>query len=270
MRAEGGEIEALGAGFDRYLDELNASRQERDRAEAALRATAAETERLAEGNELLAREMSHRVMNSFQLMESLFALQTRRVTDPVAREVIAEGEERIRSMALVHRQLFQLTRDDVQQLDAGSFLLGLARELAPAFARPEAVRIEVETEEGLLLAPAQGIALGLLVTELVLNAIKHAFKGQTHGTIRISLRADGPDHLRLAVEDDGSGLPPLETRSGATGVGMKLLDGFLRQIEGTLTVEGPPGTRFVVQFPVRAQVQEPELRGVGGRSELVG
>ena len=51
---------------------------------------------------------------------------------------------------------------------------------------------------------------------------------------------------------------------------MKLLDGFLRQIEGTLTVEGPPGTRFVVRFPVRAQVQEPELRGVGGRPELVG
>jgi hypothetical protein len=82
MHPQDGEIEALGATFDSYMDELNTSRLERDRAEAALRAAAAEKEQLAKRNELLAREMSHRVMNSFQLMESLFALQTRRVADP--------------------------------------------------------------------------------------------------------------------------------------------------------------------------------------------
>jgi hypothetical protein len=81
MDPRDGEIEALGAELDRYMDELNASRQERDQAETALRATVTEKNQLADRNELLAREMSHRVMNSFQLMEGLFGLQTRRVTD---------------------------------------------------------------------------------------------------------------------------------------------------------------------------------------------
>jgi two-component sensor histidine kinase len=249
MRAGDGDIEALGAAFDSYMDELNTSWQERDRAEAALRATAAQKDLLAERNELLAREMSHRVMNSFQLMESMFALQVRRIADPAARQVIAEAEERLRSMSLVHRQLFRMTRDDIQDLDAGTYLRGLAQELAAAFALAGTCRIEVESEEGLLLSPAQGIALGLLVTELVLNAIKHAFKERDDGTIRIGLGLADGARLRLTVEDDGPGLPSAEDRATSTGVGMKLLDGFLRQLDGELTIDGPPGTRFIVVFP---------------------
>jgi two-component sensor histidine kinase len=256
MHPQDGEIEALGATFDSYMDELNTSRLERDRAEAALRAAAAEKEQLAKRNELLAREMSHRVMNSFQLMESLFALQTRRVADPVARQVILEAEERIRSMSLIHRQLFQITRDEMQDLDAGAYLQGLGRDLAAAFAKSDAVGIEVEAQKGLVLSPGQGIALGLLVTELVLNAIKHAFKSRDRGTIGIRLEVAGRGLLRLIVEDDGTGLPPAEARAISSGVGMKLLDGFLHQLEGTLTVDGPPGTRFVVVFPGPHRTEE--------------
>ncbi len=256
MRARDGDIEALGATFDAYMDELHASRLERDRAEAALRATVAEKDRLAERNELLAREMSHRVMNSFQIMESLFALQTRRVADPAARQVIAEAEERVRSMSLVHRQLFEITRDDLRKLDAGAYLQSLARELAGAFAAGDAVQFEVQSDPDLALPPAQGVALGLLVTELVLNSVKHAFGGRERGRIRIGLRSMDKDRLRLTVEDDGVGLPPSADRSTSRGVGMRLLDGFLRQLDGTMTVEGPPGTRYSVDFPVAPRVSE--------------
>jgi two-component sensor histidine kinase len=196
--------------------------------------------------------MSHRVMNSFQLMESMFALQTRRIADPAARQVVAEAEERLRSMSLVHRQLFQLTRDHVQDLDGGAYLHSLARELSSAFAQSNSCRIEVTAGEGLVLSPAQGIALGLLVTELVLNAIKHAFKGQDHGLIRITLESVERSRFRLVVADNGAGLPSSEARTTSSGIGMKLLDGFLRQLDGELTVEGPPGTRFVVLFPREA------------------
>ncbi|WP_210528227.1 sensor histidine kinase [Rubellimicrobium arenae] len=249
MKSRDGEIEALGAEFDSYMDELNASRAERDRVEAELRSMARETERLAQRNELLAREMSHRVMNSFQLMESTFSLQSRRISDPVAQAAVRDAEERLRAMALVHRQLFRLTRDEVQSLDAGAYLRGLARELEAAFLAGNQFDLEVEAGEGILLAPARGIALGLLVTELVINAVKHAFRGRDRGSIRIVLSMVGEGSLRLVVADDGTGLPPAETRSGSGGVGMKLLDGFVRQLEGTLAIEGPPGTRFVVTFP---------------------
>jgi signal transduction histidine kinase len=115
--------------------------------------------------------------------------------------------------------------------------------------------------------------LGLLVTELVLNAIKHAFKSRDRGTIGIRLEVAGRGLLRLIVEDDGTGLPPAEARAISSGVGMKLLDGFLHQLEGTLTVDGPPGTRFVVMFPGLppdrrvhggARLEEPELRVSNG------
>jgi two-component sensor histidine kinase len=188
-------------------------------------------------------------MNSFQIMEGLFALQTRRVTDPAARQVILETEERLRSMALVHRQLFRTTRDDLVDLDAGAYLRGLASELAAAFSSSDAIRIEVDAEKGLMLPSDQGVTLGLLVTELVLNALKHAFKGRDGGRVRIGLeRAEGAS-VRLTVEDDGTGIPPAEARSSASGLGMKLLDGFLRQLRGTLSLEGPAGARFVVLFP---------------------
>ncbi len=80
----------------------------------------------------------------------------------------------------------------------------------------------------------------------------HAFEGRAGGTIRITLASADAGLLRLTVEDDGVGLPPSETRATSTGMGMRLLDGFLRQLEATLTVEGPPGTRFIVLFPSRS------------------
>ncbi len=259
MQASDGELEALGAAFDGHMDELEGRRAERDRAEAELRAVLAEKERLAERNELLAREMSHRVMNSFQLMEGVFAIQTRRLSDPVARQVVAEAEERLRSMALVHRQLFRATRDEGEALEAGAYLRELAGELAGAFASGGSPRIEVAVDEEVALAPGQGLALGLLVTELVLNAIKHAFGSRTDGRVRIALsRLDG-HRARLVVEDDGVGLPPAGARTGG-GAGTRLLDGFVRQLGGELRVEGPPGTRHVLVFPCAADEAGPADR----------
>lgn len=251
MDARDGEIEGLGAALDGYIGELAERRRERDRAEELLREALAGQERLTQQSELLAREMSHRIMNSFQLMESMFALQTRRVTDPAAIAVIREAEERLRAMSLVHRLLFRLTRDEMGELDAGPYLGNLVRELAAAFGPGEAVSIEVEAEPGLPLSPGQGIAMGLLVTELVLNALKHAFGDRPGGRIRIGLAAAGPGSCRLVVEDDGVGLPPPDARGESAGVGMRLLDGFLRQLDAEMRIEGPPGTRFVVTFPER-------------------
>jgi two-component sensor histidine kinase len=250
MEAADGEIEALGAAFDEYMDELERRHAERDRAEERLRATAAEKEDLARRSELLAQEMSHRVMNGFQLMESLFALQTRRVTDPAAQAVIGEAGERLRAMALVHRQLFRLTRDEMQDLDATGYLSDLVREIGTAFTAGGAIGFDVQGDPGLRLSPARGIALGLLVTELVLNAIKHAFEGRGRGLVRVSLRATEDGRLRLVVADDGRGLGDAGGRTGATGgVGLRLVESFLRQLEGVMLIEGPPGTRVEVTFP---------------------
>jgi two-component sensor histidine kinase len=159
-------------------------------------------------------------------------------------------------MSLVHRQLFRITRDDMSDLEAGSYLQGLARELAAAFAASDAVQIEVDAEEGLQLSPDRSVALGLLVTELVLNAMKHAFKDRDGGRIRIGLRLADPASLRLTVEDDGRGSP---RRGPGHGHGCRHApSGRVRAPAlGHAEVEGPPGTRFVVLFPRSQQSGHP-------------
>lgn len=221
---------------------------ERIRYEEELNALIAEQDRLAEYNDLVAREMSHRIMNSFQMVESMLSMQTRRISDPAAREVVAQAGERLHAMALVHRLLFQVTRQDVSALNVGPFLQGLADELEPAFSSGGRCRIDVDVQDGISLKTGEGTALGLLVTELIINACKHAFGEGDDGLIAVRLHLIGGGRHRL-VEDDGKGLPRGMDANSSTGLGMKLLHSFVRQLDGALEIEGPPGTRFIVSFP---------------------
>jgi two-component sensor histidine kinase len=222
---------------------------DRVEAEAQLKALVAEKEALAQQNELMAREMSHRIMNSFQLMESMFSMQTRAISDPAAREVVDQAGSRIRAMALVHRQLFRITREDITGLNAGEYLRGLVDELGPAFVTANRCRIEVEADTDIEVSTGQGMALGLLVTELVINACKHAFKDNDAGQIDVRLHRVEGERLRMVVEDDGAGLPQGFDTKASSGLGMRLLHSFVRQLDGNLAIEGPPGSRFVITFP---------------------
>ena len=99
------------------------------------------------------------------------------------------------------------------------------------------------------------MVLGLLVTELVINACKHAFRGRDQGVITVRLDALEDGRQRLTVADDGIGLPAGFEPGASTGVGVRLLQCFVQQLEGTLAREGPPGTRFVVTFPGAADAR---------------
>jgi PAS domain S-box-containing protein len=221
---------------------------DRIEAEAKLKTFAAETQALAHQNELMAREMSHRIMNSFQLMEGMFSMQTRAISDPAARQIVDEAGSRIRAMALVHRQLFRITRDDIKSLDVRAYLRGLVDELGPAFVTGNRCTIHAEADD-IKVSTGQGMALGLLVTELVINACKHAFKDNDAGQIHVRLHSDVGQRLRLTVEDNGTGLPPGFDTAASSGLGMRLLHSFVRQLDGSLAVEGPPGSRFIITFP---------------------
>ena len=222
---------------------------DRIKAEELLRASGIEKSALAEQNELMAREMSHRIMNSFQLMEGMFSMQTRAITDPVARQIVEQAGKRIRAMALVHRQLFRITRDDIKGLNVGTYLRGLVDELGPAFITGNRCKIHVEVDDDIEASTGQGIALGLLVTELVINACKHAFQDNDAGHIRVRLHRVSGERHRLIVEDDGAGLPQGFDTRASSGLGMRLLHSFVGQLDGSLAIEGPPGSRFIITFP---------------------
>jgi PAS domain S-box-containing protein len=219
------------------------------RVEQELKVLLAEKERLAQHNELVAREMSHRIMNSFQLLSSLFAMQMRAVQDPAARVLVEGAMARVGAMAVVQRRLFQATREDVGSLDLGAYLRGLAEELV-ASVMGESCRLGVAIPSGIRMSTTQASSLGMIVTELVINACKHAFKSGRAGTLTVRLDPLQTGGYRLQVADDGVGLPHGLDLGRSGGLGMRLVRSLVRQLEGTLEIDGnPPGVRFVVVFP---------------------
>lgn len=203
----------------------------------------------ARQNELVAREMSHRIMNSFQLLQGLLSKQARSVADADARLVVEQALARVQAMAVLHRQLFEATRRDLTTLDGGAYIEGLAGGLAATFIDRDRRTLTVEVEPGMPLQPGQASSLGLIVTELSLNALKHAFTDAAPGRLAIRFGRNGALY-RLSVADNGRGLPTGQAPSGSSGMGMRLVQGLVRQLDGTLDIDRtPPGTRFVVSFP---------------------
>jgi len=215
------------------------------RAEQDLKAALAE----ARQNELVAREMSHRIMNSFQLLQGLLSAQTRSITDPGARQVVEQAFGRVQAMAVVHRRLFEATRRDLATLDVAEYLRGLVVALADAFTDRNHCVLDVEVPVTVRMEAGRASSLGLITTELTLNALKHAFHGVDRG--RLAMRFDVVGQgCRLTVADNGVGLSKDLDPKASSGMGMRLVHGLVRQLNGTLAIEhAQPGTRFVVTFP---------------------
>lgn len=211
----------------------------------------------ARRSELVAHEMSHRIMNSFQLLHGLVSMQTATVTDPAARKAVEQAFSRIQAMALVQRRLFEATRNDLATLDAADYLQRLGESLTGAFIDTGRCTLAIDAPHGIAMPAAQASSMGLIVTELVLNALKHAFGAQQRGTVTVRFEARGNDR-RLTVTDDGVGLPDdagtAKPAGSGRGMGMTLVHGLVRQLGGKLEIDRPdqggrPGTRFVLTFP---------------------
>jgi PAS domain S-box-containing protein len=194
--------------------------------------------------ELLLREVHHRVKNNMQVISSLLAMQSTS-GDPEVVKRLEESQNRIRSIALIHEQLYRST--ELEHIDVRSYLELLCSQLLQSFGKAGQVRIELEADE-LTLDIDQSMACGLIVNELVTNAFKYAYPGERSGTIRLSLR-ERPDGERvLRVADDGPGLPA-HTGGGQSTLGLSLVTTLARQLRGRVEVDGTRGTDVRVHFP---------------------
>lgn len=220
----------------------------RKRREQALRAEALRQKRLAQRNQLVARELSHRMLNSLSAVQALLRLQAGRVADPAARDTVSTIAERVRAMAFVQNRLFEAERAGRPRLQAAEYLRGLSEDLQRGFFG-SGHTVATEAPRDLQLTAERASALGMIVTELVINAAKHAFPGGRGG--RVEVRVERlRDRLSLSVADDGVGLPPDIDESSRSRSGMRIVRGLAAQLEGTLEIERlQPGTRFLVTFP---------------------
>lgn len=178
---------------------------------------------LAEKTALL-NEVHHRVKNNLQVISSLLNLQARNAA-PDVREALRDSQSRVHSMALMHQLLYE--RADFSALDLGPYLRRLTHLLRDTYLGPgSAVRLEVRAPDaGRRMDLQRAIPCGLVITELVTNAIKHAFPAGRAGTIWVALNEtddEGQDRW-LEVGDDGVGLPPGVVPGEGRGLGFQLL-----------------------------------------------
>ncbi|MBK7877287.1 MAG: PAS domain S-box protein [Planctomycetes bacterium] len=213
---------------------------ERKRMDEALRRSLSE-------KELLLRELHHRVKNNLQVISSLLDLQSREISDPRALEKFQESQDRIRSMFLIHEQLYGAS--DLRQVDVRVYLGLLVENLAQAHVDPPG-RIQVAVEiEDLRMDLDRSLSCGLIVNELVVNAMKHAFGPADHGTITVACRTEGDQYV-LSVRDDGRGIHADQLGSDER-LGQSLVRALCSQLHGTLAVSNGKGATFRITFPVR-------------------
>ena len=191
---------------------------------------------------LLLEELSHRVSNHFASLASLISLKAAEVTDPAARSALDGAIEQIRVLARVHDR-FKLIGDDIV-IDSDAFLGGLCADLQQTLGviKPVTIQWKIALVQ---LSPAQAVPLGLIVNELVTNALKHGFPEGRSGAVKVYLARDGEHHV-LTVEDDGIGtLAP----SSGKGMGHRLVPALTQQLGGEIATEpSSPGTRVRVRF----------------------
>ncbi len=196
-----------------------------------------------EAHRLLLRELTHRVSNHLQMVISMLALQRARQGEESVRTSLDKAIQRVHTIAGLHGHLY---RDgDFRSVDMRAYLDGICDGLRGAVIVESGIELVCDAEP-MRLAIDQAVPVGLVVSELATNAVKYAFPGERTGMITVRLVAD-EGRATLSVADDGCGMKA-SARSGNSGSGLGVVEGLVRQIGGTLTVDGSPGTSFSVTF----------------------
>ena len=176
---------------------------------------------------MLLQELTHRVKNSLQFIASMVMLEARSNDSGEAKAALERVSHRITALGQLYSKLSKA--DTVEAVDAATYLDELCRDLIASVHKEGSTSIVLETDiESELLPTDRAIPIGLIVNELVTNAVKYGFPGEAKGTVMVTLKR-APGELRLTVADDGQGLDP---RRADSGLGRRLVDGFAQQLGG--------------------------------------
>jgi PAS domain S-box-containing protein len=197
--------------------------------------------------EVMLYEIHHRVKNNMQIILSLLRLQSRGIKDEQTREMFIESQNRIRSMALIHEKLYQ--SGDLSRIDIADYTRGLATHLVSVYsAEGWTVGLIVDIKD-VYLDVNRAIPMGLIVNELVTNALKHGFKKGAKGNITIGMKKVAKGKFELSVADTGKGLPVEFDIRKTESFGLQLVTDLVTQIEGTIELKRKDvGSEFVIRF----------------------
>lgn len=195
--------------------------------------------------EVLLREVHHRVKNNLQVVSSLLFLQSQTVKDEETRRILEESRNRVKSMAFIHKQLYQSA--NVAKIDFSPYVRNLGRNLLDSYkTNGNGVALDVHVEDVSLPLDA-AIPCGLIINELISNALKHAFLNVSVGHIRVDLHRIAEKNV-LTVSDNGVGLPGEIDVLNTETLGLQLVSALVTQLDGRMELVRDKGTLFKITF----------------------
>lgn len=193
-------------------------------------------------NELLLKEIHHRVKNNLEVVSSLLALQSAQIDDPNTKEAMLEGQNRVQSIGIVHQKLYQ--GENLGAIEMKDYFLNLSESILDSFGVEKRIKIELAMEK-LNVDIDTAVPLGLIVNELLTNTLKYAFPKGQNGNVCIKLEKQTNGILHLEVSDNGIGKSGLTL---GTGFGSQLISLLTRQLSGKMREEIKNGTSVFFDF----------------------
>lgn len=196
--------------------------------------------------EVLLREVHHRVKNNLQVISSLINLQRLRMSADQGGEALRQCQARVLTIARVHELLYRA--DDASRIPLVEYVESLVAGIDDISALAPRVRIETDVDD-VLLSVESGVPCGLILNELITNALKHGFGGERSGTIRVSARRSRASELTVEVSDDGVGLPENFDTHQSASLGLTIARRLASQLKGQLEFKSGARTTFRLIFP---------------------
>jgi len=196
--------------------------------------------------ETLLREIHHRVKNNLQVISSLLNLQSNSLTDPIALGAVRDGQNRVKSIALIHQNLYQT--ENLTSIHFQQYIEQLIPFIATTYqAAQKNIKTSIQAGD-IYLDIDTAIPVGLIINELVSNAYKYAFADKVEGNIAIELTDKDETHYELIVKDDGVGFLKPYDLYNAQSMGLRLVNILSKQLEGQVSMSNGIGTQFSIAF----------------------
>jgi PAS domain S-box-containing protein len=200
--------------------------------------------------EALLKEVHHRVKNNLQVITSLINMQLRRLKDATARETLEQCQHRVQAIALTHEKLYQ--SKTLASVSLPDYIRSLAQGIVGAASvTAQSVHLDLDIAD-IELPVDQAIPCGLILNELIVNALKHAFPGQQQRSIRVSCDRVEVTHVRLIVTDNGVGMPAHFDFTRCHSMGLQLVGALAGQLHGDFEIDTDVGARFQLTFPLES------------------
>lgn len=197
--------------------------------------------------ETLLKEIHHRVKNNLQTISSLLSLQSNNIEDKETKSLIKSSQNRVISMAMIHEMLYM--RENLSTIDYKSYLIELCEYLIRSIKGQESnVKLNIDIPD-IRLGINTAIPLGLLINEIITNALKYGIPGDDTGIIHIDLKRENKSDYTLKIGDNGIGFPDQVNHKNIKSLGLKLINNLTRQLKGTVVRDfSIKGTNYIICF----------------------